>query len=111
MHPDPKWNITTGLTWQANDRLNLSGEVTYVGKQAGYVVEEGLVVGSGEQASVPAGQNSKAYYLVNVAAAYDLNDMATLNVGIDNLFNDQPETDVSYRENGRLFTLGITTHF
>ncbi|WP_244274062.1 TonB-dependent receptor domain-containing protein [Paracoccus versutus] len=111
MATTPKWNITTGLTWQANDRLNLSGEVTYVGKQAGYVVEEGLVVGSGEQASVPAGQNSKAYYLVNVAAAYDLNDMATLNVGIDNLFNDQPETDVSYRENGRLFTLGITTRF
>ncbi|MDK8874546.1 MULTISPECIES: TonB-dependent receptor plug domain-containing protein [Paracoccus] len=111
MATTPKWNITTGLAWQANDRLNLSGEVTYVGKQAGYVVEDGLVVGEGEQASVPAGQNSKAYYLVNVAAAYDLNDMATLNVGIDNLFNGQPESDVSYRENGRLFTLGITTRF
>ncbi len=111
MATTPKWNITTGLGWQANDKLNLSGEVTYVGKQAGYVVEDGLVVGGDEQASVPAGQNSKAYYLVNVAAAYDLNDMATLNVGIDNLFNGQPESDVSYRENGRLFTLGITTRF
>ncbi|SIQ69899.1 outer membrane receptor for ferrienterochelin and colicins [Paracoccus thiocyanatus] len=111
MATTPKWNITTGLDWQANDRLNLSGEVVYVGKQAGYVVEDGLVVGDEEQASVPAGQNSKAYYLVNVAAAYDLNDTATLNVGIDNLFNGQPETDVSYRENGRLFTLGITTRF
>ena len=111
MATTPKWNLTTGLAWQANDRLNLSGEVTYVGKQVGYVVEEGLVVGEGEQASVPAGQNSKAYTLVNVAAAYDLNDMATLNVGVDNLFDSQPESDVSYRENGRLFNLGITTRF
>ncbi|MDF3608323.1 TonB-dependent receptor [Paracoccus sp. DMF-8] len=111
MATTPKWNVTTGLAWQANDRLNLSGQVTYVGKQAGYVVEDGLVVGDGEQASVPAGQNSKAYYLVDIAAAYDLNDSATLNVGIDNLFNSQPESEVDYRENGRLFKLGLTTRF
>lgn len=111
MATTPKWNVTTGAAWQANDRLNLSGQVTYVGKQAGYVVEDGLIVGGDEQASVPAGQNSKAYYLVDVAAAYDLTDSATLNVGIDNLFNEQPETDVDYRENGRLFKLGLTTRF
>ena len=111
MATTPKWNVTTGLAWQATDQLNLSGQVTYVGKQAGYVVEDGLVVGDGEQASVPAGQNSKAYYLVNVAAAYDLNGSTTLHAGIDNLFNDQPEDDVAYRENGRLFKLGLTTRF
>lgn len=69
------------------------------------------MVGEGEQASVPAGQNSKAYFLVNVAAAYDLTDSATLNFGIDNLFDDQPESDVDYREDGRVFTLGVTTRF
>lgn len=111
MATTPKWNVTTGLDWQANDRLKLSGDVTYVGKQAGYVVADGLVVGEGEQASVPAGQNSKAYFLVNVAAAYDLTDSATLNFGIDNLFDDQPESDVDYREDGRVFTLGVTTRF
>ncbi|SHM21045.1 outer membrane receptor for ferrienterochelin and colicins [Paracoccus solventivorans] len=111
MATTPKWNVTTGLDWQTNDRLKLSGDVTYVGKQAGYVVADGLVVGEGEQASVPAGQNSKAYFLVNVAAAYDLTDSATLNFGIDNLFDDQPESDVDYREDGRVFTLGVTTRF
>jgi len=111
MATTPKWNVTTGLDWQASDRLKLSGDVTYVGKQAGYVIEEGLVVGDGEEASVPAGQNSKAYALVNVAAAYDLNDSATLNFGIDNLFDDQPESDVDYREDGRVFTLSVTTRF
>lgn len=111
MATTPKWNVTTGLAWQANDQLNLSGQVTYVGKQAGYVVEDGLIVGDDEQASVPAGQNSKAYYLVDVAAAYDLTDTATLNLGIDNLFNSQPQSEVDYRENGRLFKLGLTTRF
>lgn len=111
MATTPKWNVTTGLAWQANERLNLSGQVTYVGKQAGYIIEDDIIVGEDEQASVPAGQNSKAYYLVDIAAAYDMTDSTTLNVGIDNLFNDQPESDVSYRENGRLFKIGLTTRF
>lgn len=111
MATTPKWNITTGLTWQANDRLSLSGEVSYVGKQAGYVVEDGLTVGTGEQASVPAGQNSDPYFLVNLGASFDLTETASLNVGIDNLFNRQPADEVDYRETGRLFTLGLTTRF
>lgn len=111
MATTPKWNVTTGVDWRANDRLTLSGDVIYVGKQAGYVIEDNLTVGGDEQASVPAGQNSKAYYLVNVGAAYDLTDTARLNVGVDNLFNGQPQSSVDYRENGRLFKLGITTSF
>jgi outer membrane receptor for ferrienterochelin and colicins len=111
MATTPEWNVTTGLAWQATDRLNLSGQVTYVGKQAGFVIEEGLTVGDDEQASVPAGQNSKAYYLVDVAAAFDLTDDTTLNLGIDNLFDDQPESEVDYREDGRLFKIGLTTRF
>lgn len=111
MATTPEWNVTTGLAWQASDRLNLSGQVTYVGKQAGYVIEDGLTVGDGEQASVPAGQNSKAYYLVDVAATFDLTPDTTLNLGIDNLFDEQPESDVDYREDGRLFKIGLTTRF
>lgn len=111
MATTPEWNVTTGLAWQAGDRLNLSGQVTYVGKQAGHVTQDGLTVGDGEQASVPAGQNSKAYYLVDVAAAYDLTPDTTLNVGIDNLFDGQPEPDVDYREDGRLFRIGLTSRF
>lgn len=111
MATTPEWNITTGLAWQASDRLNLSGEVIYVGKQAGFIVAEDVDAGPDEQPSVPAGQNSDAYYLVNVAAAYDLNDGTTLNLGIDNLFDDQPESDVDYREDGRLFKVGLTTRF
>lgn len=111
MATTPEWNVTTGLSWQASDRLNLSGDVTYVGKQAGYIVDADVVVGPDEQASVPAGQNSSAYYLVNVAAAYELTDSATLNLGIDNLFDGQPDADVSYRENGRLYKLGLTVRF
>lgn len=111
MATTPEWNITSGLAWQATARLNLSGQVTYVGKQAGYVVEDGLVVGGDEQASVPAGQNSDPYYLVDIAAAYDLSDSATLNLGIDNLFDRQPDADVDYREDGRLFKIGMTTRF
>ena len=68
-------------------------------------------MGDDEQASVPAGQNSKAYYLVDVAAAFDLTDDTTLNLGIDNLFDDQPESEVDYREDGRLFKIGLTTRF
>ncbi|TGN67583.1 TonB-dependent receptor [Paracoccus liaowanqingii] len=111
MATTPEWNVTTGLAWQAGARLTLSGQVTYVGKQAGYVVEDGLVVGDGEQASVPAGQNSDAYALVDVAAAIDMTDTTTLNLGIDNLFDRQPDSEVDYREDGRLFKLGLTTRF
>ena len=111
MATTPKWSITSGLTWQANDRLSLSGEVTYVGKQAGYVVEEGLTTGTDEEASVPAGQNSDPYFLVNIGASFDLTETASLNVGVDNLFNRQPADEVDYREAGRLFTLGLTTRF
>jgi Outer membrane receptor for ferrienterochelin and colicins len=109
MATTPKWNITTGASWSANDRLTLSGNVTYVGKQIGYVTEDEL---SAEEArAVPAGQNKDPYFLVDVAMAYDLTDSTRLNVGIDNLFDEQPADETSYRENGRLFKLGLTTRF
>ncbi|MBM3605251.1 MAG: TonB-dependent receptor [Alphaproteobacteria bacterium] len=111
MATTPEWNITTGLAWQASDRLSLSSQITYVGRQAGYVVEEGLVIGGEEQASVPAGQNSDPYSLVDVAAAFDMTDSTRLNLGIDNLFDRQPKADVDYREDGRLFKIGLTTRF
>lgn len=55
MATTPDWNVTTGLAWQANDRLNLSGQITHVCKQAGYVVEDDGDLGLGEQPSVPTG--------------------------------------------------------
>lgn len=111
MATTPEWNVTTGLAWQANDRLNLSGQVTYVGKQAGYVVEDDVDLGPGEQPSVPAGQNSDPYYIVDVSARYDLTDSTLFYASVDNLFNDQPDADLDYREDGRLFKLGLTTRF
>lgn len=111
MATTPEWNVTTGLAWQANDRLNLAGQVTYVGKQAGYVVADDVDLGPGEQPSVPAGQNSDPYYIVDVSARYDLTESTLFYASVDNLFNDQPDADVDYREDGRLFKLGLTTRF
>ncbi|RWR16180.1 TonB-dependent receptor [Sinirhodobacter populi] len=109
MATTPKWNVTTGVNWAANDRLDLSASLTYVGKQVGYVTEADL---SAEEArAVPAGQNKDPYVLVDVAAAYDLTETTTLNVGINNLFDKQPASSSSYREDGRLFKLGLTTRF
>ncbi|WP_155846232.1 TonB-dependent receptor domain-containing protein [Celeribacter ethanolicus] len=109
MATTPKWNITTGASWVANDRLTLSGNVTYVGKQVGYVTEDEL--STEEARAVPAGQNKNPYFLVDVAMAYDLTDKTRLNLGIDNLFDQQPADETAYRENGRLFKLGLTTSF
>ncbi|RPE71340.1 outer membrane receptor for ferrienterochelin and colicins [Pacificibacter maritimus] len=109
MATTPKLNITTGANWRATDRFSLSGSATYVGKQVGYITEGEL---SDEEAqAVPAGQNSDPYVLVDVAASFNLTDNAKLNLGIDNLFDQQPADDTSYRENGRLFSIGLTTTF
>ncbi|WP_255572059.1 TonB-dependent receptor domain-containing protein [Celeribacter sp. PS-C1] len=109
MATTPKWNVTTGASWQANDRLTLSGDITYVGKQIGYVTEDEL--SADEARAVPAGQNKDPYFLVDVALGYELTDATTLNLGIDNLFDQQPADETSYRENGRLFKIGLTTRF
>ncbi|RRH69403.1 TonB-dependent receptor plug domain-containing protein [Falsigemmobacter faecalis] len=111
MSTTPKWNLGTGVTWQANDRLKLNGQVNYVGKQANLFDATGVVLPGGFTGSAPAGQNTKAYTLVNIGASYDLTPKATLNIGIENLFDRQPEKEVSYAENGRLFRVGITTRF
>ncbi|MGN0931737.1 TonB-dependent receptor domain-containing protein [Falsigemmobacter intermedius] len=111
MTTTPKWNVGTGVTWQANDRLKLNGQVNYVGKQANFFDATGVVLPGGFTGSAPAGQNTKPYALVNIGASYDLSANATLNIGIDNLFDRQPEKEVSYAENGRLFRVGITTRF
>ena len=68
-------------------------------------------LGPGEQPSVPAGQNSDPYYIVDVSARYDLTESSLFYASVDNLFNDQPDADVDYREDGRLFKLGLTTRF
>ncbi|MER5173652.1 TonB-dependent receptor plug domain-containing protein [Thioclava kandeliae] len=109
MATTPKWNITTGLDWTVNDRLNLSGTLTYVGKQANYQDADDL--SSEEARAVPSGQNSDPYYLVDVAMNYRLNDQTNLRLGVDNLFDQQPSDETSYRENGRLYKIGLTTRF
>ena len=109
MATTPELNIPTGLSWRANDRLTLNGQVTYVGRQAGYITEASL--GEDEANAVPAGQNSDPYFLVDVGMTYDVTDNARVNFGIDNLFDQQPDDTVSYRENGRLFRVGLTTRF
>ncbi|ARO15300.1 outer membrane receptor for ferrienterochelin and colicins [Ketogulonicigenium robustum] len=109
MATTPKLNITTGLDWQATDALTLGGSVTYVGKQVGYVTEEEL--SATEARAVPPGQNSDPYFLVDLTASYLVNDTVSVNFGIDNVFDQQPDDTVSYRENGRLFRIGVTTQF
>ncbi|MFE3838400.1 TonB-dependent receptor plug domain-containing protein [Pseudogemmobacter sonorensis] len=111
MATTPEWNITSSLAWQASDKLNLSGTVTYVGKQANLVTSASVSAEAGADRAVAAGQNSKAYFLVDVAASYDLTDSTRLNVGISNLFDEQPVDEVVYREDGRLFKIGLTTKF
>lgn len=109
MATTPEWNVTAGLSWQATDRLILNGSATYVGRQAGYVTEDDL---SEEEANaVPAGQNSDPYTLVDIGASFEATDTIRVNFGIDNLFDKQPSNSVSYRENGRLFRIGVTTTF
>lgn len=111
MATTPEWNISSTLSWQASGRLKLNGTVNYIGRQAGYVIESDIPPVGGGEPAVPSGQNSKAYTMVNLSASYDLTDKTMLHVGIDNLFNGQPNLADDYRENGRLFRVGLTTRF
>ncbi|MFC0281688.1 TonB-dependent receptor domain-containing protein [Falsigemmobacter intermedius] len=111
MAATPEWNVSFGGNYRATDRLKLNGAVNYVGKQANPVTVADIAGAGGGTGAVTRGQNSKGYFLVNVGASYELTDKVTVNLGIDNLFDKQPETAVEYRENGRLFRLGMTTRF
>jgi len=111
MATTPEWNLSTSLAYQLNDKTKLHGTVNYVGKQANFVTENDVILTDGAAPSVPAGQNSKDYFLVNVGASFNLTETASLNLGVDNLFNEQTSSDVSYSENGRLFRVGLTTRF
>ncbi|MXN17966.1 TonB-dependent receptor [Pseudooceanicola sp. GBMRC 2024] len=105
----PKWNITSGLTWDVNADLSLMGSLTYVGKQADYITADEL---SDEEArAVASGQNKDPYFLVNIAASYEFSNGVKLRVGIDNLFDQQPSSTVTYREDGRLYKIGLTKSF
>ncbi|MBB1491835.1 MULTISPECIES: hypothetical protein [unclassified Paracoccus (in: a-proteobacteria)] len=105
------WNVATRLAWQASDRLNLSGQVIYVGKRAGHVVEDDMDLGPGKQPSVPDGQNSDPCYMVDVAACCDLTDGTLFHASVGNLSDDQPKAEVDYREDGCLFKIGLATRF
>lgn len=111
MATTPEWNLSSTLAYQMTDKSKLHGTINYVGKQSNFITNDDVILTDSSVASVPAGQNDKGYFLVNVGASFDLTETASLHLGVDNLFDKQTRSDVSYSENGRLFRVGLTTRF
>lgn len=97
----PEISATSELMWAARHDLDLSATVTHVGKQVEFENADTLSSGS----------NVEAYTMVGLGATYTPADNVTVRAAVRNLFNEQPDFESGYREDGRLFALSLTTSF
>ncbi|WP_406736191.1 TonB-dependent receptor domain-containing protein [Thioclava sp. GXIMD4215] len=97
---EPDIKIHTELSWQATDRLMLTGSIDHYGKQVEVTGEDS----SGEE-RIPA------YTVANVLAKYTLTDHASLKAGVNNIFDEQPDTDADYTEDSRTYFISASLDF
>jgi outer membrane receptor protein involved in Fe transport len=56
-------------------------------------------------------QNVSAYNMVNASFKYDPSENFTLRAGVNNIFDEQPEAESRYSENGRSYFVSLTSKF
>lgn len=79
----PEWAANATLGWQVSDRLHIALDAQHVGKMVGldwWIAANAF----GSQ------QIRKAFTLFDLSTNVGLSDTVTLNTGIRNLFNEQP---------------------
>jgi len=98
---DPEVSIHSSVTWQATEKLSLTATANYYGKQVDYVLEPETLTA----------QNVEPYFVADIGAKYDFNDNFSGKVGINNLFDQQPESESNFKENGRTYFFSLTSSF
>ena len=97
----PRHQVSATLDWNVNARLSQWTKVTYRG-------EESQPTTGPSQGSVVA----PSYTFVDAGVGYKLNDSATVNAGIYNLFDERITYDeYGYVDDGRRVWLGINVAF
>lgn len=97
----PRHQVSATLDWDVNARLSQWTKVTYRG-------EESQPTTGPSQGSVVA----PSYTFVDAGVGYKLNDSATVNAGIYNLFDERITYDeYGYVDDGRRVWLGINVAF
>ncbi len=98
---DPEYSINSNIAWQATEKLNLNTTLSYYGEQVDYVQEPETLIA----------QNVSPYFIADVGAKYDLTDHASVRVGVNNLFDNQPDSESNFKENGRTYFISVTARF
>lgn len=99
----PKNKIQFNTRYRFRERLNLNLDV--------YWVDERKTIASAVDADGNRVEDLDAYYLVNLAAAYDINDHVQLYGRIDNLFDENYEELWSYATAGLSGHAGVKFSF
>ncbi|ENO90700.1 FepA family TonB-dependent siderophore receptor [Thauera linaloolentis] len=118
----PKYTVNTTLDWQATDKLSVSAQVTWYGKQEPATFD----IRRGEEISDSGGKLG-AYSLVGLNAGYKFDKTFSLRVGVSNLFDkkihrsglNSGTSNVlvrgagarTYNEHGRAFFASLTASF
>ena len=84
--------FTVGASYAATEKLNLNGDIEYVADRW-------------KSPDLPE------YTVVNVSALYQLDSAANVKFAVENLFNEDYETSLGYKEPGTTVTLGFSRTF
>jgi outer membrane receptor for ferrienterochelin and colicin len=98
---DPEYSIHTELAWRVRENFSVIGSMDFYGKQVDYVMD----------ATSVTAQNVSAYNMVNASFKYDPSENFTLRAGVNNIFDEQPEAESRYSENGRSYFVSLTSKF
>jgi len=98
---DPEYSIHTELAWRVRENFSVIGSMDFYGKQVDYVMD----------ATTVTAQNVSAYNMVNASFKYDPSENFTLRAGVNNIFDEQPEAESRYSENGRSYFVSLTSKF
>jgi vitamin B12 transporter len=96
----PKHRASINLNWHLLDRLSLSATLLYVGSQ----------VDGNRSFSIPR-LNTDPYFIVNLAAEYDVGRGMTLFARADNLFDHRYEDPTGFQRPGFGFFIGARVAF
>jgi vitamin B12 transporter len=96
----PEHKASLNLTWLPTDRLSFSATMLYVGSQV-----------DGNRSFSIQRLDADEYFLVNLAADYDLSKGVTLFARIDNLFDRRYESPTGFQRPGFGVFAGIRVNF
>ena len=96
----PKHKASLNLLWLPIDRLTISATALYVGSQV-----------DGNRSFSIQRLDTDPYFLVNLAADYDLGRGVTLFARIDNLFDERSENPIGFQRPGFGAFAGMRVHF